>query len=91
MFYNPFDLSVKGIANTGVVRWGGKTLALYEVGWGWRVGGWTRGWLGKWVPCGWPGKWVPCGWPGTWVPCGWLGKWASWTDEWTASSVLQPI
>ncbi len=30
-FYNPFDLSVKGIANTGVVRWGGKTLALYEV------------------------------------------------------------
>lgn len=29
-FYNPFDLSVKGIANTGVVRWGGKLLALYE-------------------------------------------------------------
>ena len=30
--YNPFDLSVKGIANTGVVHWGGKLLALYEVG-----------------------------------------------------------
>ncbi|PSC73715.1 carotenoid oxygenase [Micractinium conductrix] len=28
--YNPFDLSVKGIANTGVVHWGGKLLALYE-------------------------------------------------------------
>ena len=30
--YNPFDLSVKGIANTGVVHWGGKLLALFEVG-----------------------------------------------------------
>lgn len=29
-FYNPFDLSVKQIANTGVVRWAGKVLALYE-------------------------------------------------------------
>lgn len=29
-FYNPLDLSVKGIANTGVVHWGGKLLALYE-------------------------------------------------------------
>lgn len=29
-FYNPFDLSVKGIANTGVVHWAGKLLALYE-------------------------------------------------------------
>lgn len=29
--YNPFDLSVKGIANTGVVHWGNKLLALYEV------------------------------------------------------------
>ena len=27
-------LAVKGIANTGVVHWGGKLLALYEVG-GW--------------------------------------------------------
>lgn len=31
-FFNPFKLDVKGIANTGVVRWGGRTLALYEVG-----------------------------------------------------------
>lgn len=30
LFYNPFDLSVKGIANTGVVHWAGKLLALYE-------------------------------------------------------------
>lgn len=30
-FANPFDFSVKNIANTNVVRWGGKTLALYEV------------------------------------------------------------
>jgi all-trans-8'-apo-beta-carotenal 15,15'-oxygenase len=28
--YNPFDLRVKQIANTGVVRWAGKVLALYE-------------------------------------------------------------
>lgn len=30
LFYNPFDLSVKQIANTGVVHWAGKILALYE-------------------------------------------------------------
>lgn len=30
-FFNPFDLSVKGIANTGVLNWGNKLLALYEV------------------------------------------------------------
>ena len=29
-FYNPFDLRVKQIANTGVVRWAKKVLALYE-------------------------------------------------------------
>ena len=29
--FNPFDISVKGVANTGVVHWGGRTLALYEV------------------------------------------------------------
>eukprot|EP00884_Botryococcus_braunii_P006857 jgi/Botrbrau1/16172/Bobra.0272s0007.1 len=29
-FFNPFDFSVKGIANTGVLHWGGKLLALYE-------------------------------------------------------------
>ena len=28
--YNPFDLRVKQIANTGVVRWADKVLALYE-------------------------------------------------------------
>lgn len=30
LFYNPFDLSVKQIANTGIVRWANKILALYE-------------------------------------------------------------
>jgi all-trans-8'-apo-beta-carotenal 15,15'-oxygenase len=30
LFYNPFDLSVKQIANTGIVHWAGKILALYE-------------------------------------------------------------
>jgi all-trans-8'-apo-beta-carotenal 15,15'-oxygenase len=29
-FFNPFDLTVKQVANTGVVRWAGRTLALYE-------------------------------------------------------------
>ena len=31
-FFNPLDFAVKGVANTGVLAWGGKTLALYEVG-----------------------------------------------------------
>lgn len=30
LFFNPFDFTVKGIANTNVLHWGGKTLALYE-------------------------------------------------------------
>lgn len=30
-FFNPFDFAVKGIANTSVLYWGGKLLALYEV------------------------------------------------------------
>ena len=30
-FFNPFNFAVKGIANTGVLNWGGKLLALYEV------------------------------------------------------------
>lgn len=30
-FFNPFDFSVKGIANTSMLYWGGKLLALYEV------------------------------------------------------------
>lgn len=30
-FFNPFDFTVKGIANTSVVAFGGKILALYEV------------------------------------------------------------
>ena len=29
-FYNPFDFSIKGVANTGVVHWGDKVLALHE-------------------------------------------------------------
>jgi len=28
--YNPFDLSIKKVANTGVVRWASRLLALYE-------------------------------------------------------------
>ncbi len=32
LFFNPFDFTVKGIANTSVLYWGGKLLALYEVG-----------------------------------------------------------
>lgn len=30
-FFNPFNFAVKGIANTGVLNWGDKLLALYEV------------------------------------------------------------
>ena len=30
-FFNPFNFAVKGIANTGVLNWGNKLLALYEV------------------------------------------------------------
>ena len=30
-FFNRFDFSVKGIANTGVLNWGNRLLALYEV------------------------------------------------------------
>jgi all-trans-8'-apo-beta-carotenal 15,15'-oxygenase len=30
LFYNPFDLSVKKIANTGVVHWANRIMALYE-------------------------------------------------------------
>jgi all-trans-8'-apo-beta-carotenal 15,15'-oxygenase len=30
LFYNPFDFTVKGIANTGVLYWADKILALYE-------------------------------------------------------------
>ena len=30
-FFNPFDFAVKGIANTSVLAFGGKLLALYEV------------------------------------------------------------
>ncbi len=30
-FFNPLDLRIKSIANTNVVHWGGRTLALHEV------------------------------------------------------------
>ena len=30
-FFNPLDLRIKAIANTNVVHWGGRTLALHEV------------------------------------------------------------
>lgn len=29
--FNPFDFAVKGVANTGVLYWGKRLLALYEV------------------------------------------------------------
>lgn len=28
--FNPFDFSIKKVANTGIFHWGGRTLALYE-------------------------------------------------------------
>jgi len=28
--YNPFDFDIKKVANTGVVHWAGRLLALYE-------------------------------------------------------------
>lgn len=31
-FFNPLDLRIKPIANTGVVHWGGRSFALHEVG-----------------------------------------------------------
>jgi hypothetical protein len=32
--FNPFDFTLKNVANTGVLAWGGKLYALYEVGGG---------------------------------------------------------
>lgn len=29
--FNPFDFTLKNVANTGVLAWGGKLYALYEV------------------------------------------------------------
>ena len=29
--FNPLNLAVKAIANTGVLRWAGRTFALHEV------------------------------------------------------------
>ena len=29
--FNPFDLTFKNVANTGVIHWGGKLFALWEV------------------------------------------------------------
>jgi hypothetical protein len=31
LLFNPFDMQLKNVANTGVLHWGGKLLALYEV------------------------------------------------------------
>lgn len=34
LLFNPFDMQMKNVANTGVLHWGDKLLALYEVrGW----------------------------------------------------------
>lgn len=30
-WFNPFDLTIKAIANTGVLHWAGRTFALHEV------------------------------------------------------------
>lgn len=38
MFFNPFDFQLKNVANTGVVHWAGKLLALYEVSIGKLIG-----------------------------------------------------
>ncbi|KAF6256619.1 carotenoid oxygenase [Scenedesmus sp. NREL 46B-D3] len=32
LLFNPFDFTLKNVANTGVVHWGGRLLALYESG-----------------------------------------------------------
>jgi all-trans-8'-apo-beta-carotenal 15,15'-oxygenase len=31
LLFNPFDFTLKNVANTGVLNWGGRLLALYEV------------------------------------------------------------
>jgi len=31
LLFNPFDMQLKNVANTGVLHWGNKLLALYEV------------------------------------------------------------
>lgn len=31
LLFNPFDMQMKNVANTGVLHWGNKLLALYEV------------------------------------------------------------
>mmetsp|Transcript_3058 Transcript_3058/g.7653 ORF Transcript_3058/g.7653 Transcript_3058/m.7653 type:complete len:602 (-) Transcript_3058:720-2525(-) len=36
-FANPLDIKIKDTANTNVLRWGGKTLALYERGMPWSL------------------------------------------------------
>jgi carotenoid cleavage dioxygenase-like enzyme len=32
LLFNPLDMQMKNVANTGVLPWGNKLLALYEVG-----------------------------------------------------------
>jgi carotenoid cleavage dioxygenase-like enzyme len=31
LLFNPLDFTLKNVANTGVLNWGGRLLALYEV------------------------------------------------------------
>ena len=31
LLFNPFDMQLKNVANTGVLHWANKLLALYEV------------------------------------------------------------
>lgn len=31
LLFNPFDMQLKNVANTGVLHWGNKLLTLYEV------------------------------------------------------------
>ena len=41
--FNPFDLTFKNVANTGVLHWGGKLYALWEV----RTGGGHKVWKSR--------------------------------------------
>jgi hypothetical protein len=52
-FSNPFAFEIKDTANTAVLRWAGKTVALYEVGWG--EG--RQGRQGRWSAVGTGGLW----------------------------------
>lgn len=33
LLFNPFDMALKNVSNTGVLMWAGRLLSLYEVRW----------------------------------------------------------